>query len=756
MKLIQQIEQYQPANEQEKQDKTFILHCLKYQENIFSRDNPLVHMTASAWVVNEARTKVLMVYHNIYNSWSWMGGHADGEEDLLAVALREVREESGICQVHPVTEDIYSLEVLTVDGHVKHGKYVSSHLHLNVTYLLEASEEESLHIKPDENSGVAWFDLKEAVQASSEPWFQKWIYPKLKDKVMKKKWWHDKVAYQIYPKSFKDGNGDGIGDLRGIIEKLDYLKELGVGIVWISPIYKSPFVDQGYDISDYYAIDPVFGTMEDMDKLLAEAKKRDIAIIMDLVVNHCSDQHAWFQKALKEPFGKYGKYFYIKEGKNGNPPCNWRSYFGGSVWEKLPGYDNLFYLHMFAKEQPDLNWENPELRQEIYKMIRWWLEKGMAGFRLDAIINIKKDLRFQDFPADREDGMCSGTEMLKYAEGVHEFLQEMKREAFEPYQAFTIGELFDFRPEEMERYIGDDGCFESIFDFAPHILGGSEKGWYDCRKISPDEFRNAIYESKRLSQNIGMMANIIENHDEPRGVSRYLPEGEVNEMSKKMLAGISLMTFGLPFLYQGQEIGMTNKTFRNINEVDDICTIDEYYVALENGLDEAEALKVVAGMSQDNARTPMQWSGDAYAGFSTTEPWLKVNENYQEIHVEEQQNRADSVLNFYKKLIALRKDSEYGETVVYGKQVPAFEDLTDFMGFYRKGPEKTLLVLANYQMEPREVFVPEKVKKILIDNYSDRTNVRGNSEFGDISQPAESEYGSHIQMKGYQFLVMEI
>lgn len=565
--------------------------------------------------------------------------------------------------------------------------------------------------------------------------------------MMKKKWWHDKVAYQIYPKSFKDGNGDGIGDLRGIIEKLDYLQELGVGIVWISPIYQSPFVDQGYDISDYYAIDPAFGTMDDMDELLAEAKKRDIKIVMDLVVNHCSDQHEWFQEALKDPFGEYGKYFYIKEGKDGNPPCNWRSYFGGSVWEKLPGYDNLFYLHMFAKEQPDLNWENPKLRQEIYKMIRWWLEKGIAGFRLDAIINIKKDIRFQDFPADREDGMCSGAAMLKEAKGVHEFLQEMKREAFAPYEAFTIGELFDFRPEEMERYIGEEGCFESIFDFAPHMLGGSGKGWFDRKKVTPDEFRDAIYHSKEVSQEIGMMANIIENHDEPRGVSRYLPEGEVNETSKKMLAGISLMTFGLPFLYQGQEIGMENKQFKNIEEVDDISTLDEFRVARENGLSEEEALRLIAGMSRDNARTPMQWSGDIHAGFSNAAPWLAENENYREINVAEQTGREDSVWNFYKELIALRKNPEYSETIVYGRQVPALMELTDFMGFYRKGADKTLLVLANYQKEKRKICVAEKVKKVVVNNLG-AVQIE-ETETGDV-------ISNVISMEGYQFLVLEV
>lgn len=580
---------------------------------------------------------------------------------------------------------------------------------------------------------------------------------------MRKRWWHEKTAYQIYPKSFMDGNGDGIGDLKGITRKLDYLKDLGIGIVWISPVYQSPFVDQGYDISDYYAIDPVFGTMEDMDELLAEAKKRDIAIVMDLVVNHCSDQHEWFRKAVRDPFGKYGKYFYIREGKNGNPPCNWRSYFGGSVWEKLPGFDNLFYLHMFAKEQPDLNWENPELRQEIYRMIRWWLEKGIAGFRLDAIINIKKDLRFQDFPADREDGMCHGGLMLEHAEGVHEFLQEMKREAFAPYQAFTIGELFDFRPDELERYIGEEGCFECIFDFGPHMLGGSGKGWYDRRKVTPDEFRDVVYESKRMSQEIGMMANIIENHDEPRGVSRYLPEGEVTETSKKMLAGISLMTFGLPFLYQGQEIGMTNKRFRSIDEVNDISTLDEYRVALANGIDEEEALRLVAGMSRDNARTPMQWSGDAHAGFTEAVPWLAENGNYREINVKEQESRDDSVLAFYKKLIALRTNPEYTEAVVYGKQVPVLEKLTNFMGFYRKGTERTLLVLANYQKEKREVEIPQKIKRIVADNLENRAAAGEMSveemaaaEIARWNSAPGCEGGSRIPMEGYQFLVLEV
>ena len=559
---------------------------------------------------------------------------------------------------------------------------------------------------------------------------------------MKKRWWHEKVAYQIYPKSFKDSNGDGIGDLRGIIEKLDYLKELGIDIVWISPIYQSPFVDQGYDISDYYAIDSVFGTMEDMDELIAEAKKRDMHIVMDLVVNHCSDKHEWFQKAMADPFGEYGKYFYIMEGKDGLPPTNWRSYFGGSAWEKIPGHENLFYLHMFAKEQPDLNWENPVVREEIYKNIRWWLEKGISGFRLDAIINIKKPLPFCDYPTDgedRNDGMCKPDIMLEHATGVHDFLQEMKREAFAPYHAFTIGELFNFHPEELEKFIGDDGCFESIFDFSTHLIGASKKGWYDCKKVTAEQYKKVVFTNKEISQEIGMMANIIENHDEPRGVSHYLPEGDVNETSKKMLGGLMMMFYGLPFLYQGQEIGMENMVFESMDDVDDISTIDEFNNTLRLGFSREEALKIVSGRSRDNARTPMQWDTSENAGFTKGTPWLKVNPNYTEINVAEQQTREDSVLSFYKEMIDLRKNSEYKEAIVYGKQVPVFEDVTNLIAFYRKGEEKTLLVLANWDNTEKEVALSEEVKSVVVNNCVD-LEMSGNT----------------VKMRPYQFLVFEV
>ena len=282
---------------------------------------------------------------------------------------------------------------------------------------------------------------------------------------MKRKWWHDKVVYQIYPKSFYDSNGDGIGDIPGIISKLDYLKELGADILWLSPIYKSPLADQGYDIADYYAIDPRFGTMEDMDRLIAEAKKREMYILMDLVVNHCSDEHEWFQQAIKDPDGKYGNFFYIRDKKDDKAPCNWRSYFGGPVWEELPGHPDKQYLHVFHKKQPDLNWENPEVREEVYKNIRWWMEKGLGGFRIDAIINIKKDPAFPDYEPDGDDGLVSCWKMVEHVNGVGDYLEDLKKHTFEKYDAFTVGEVFNMKGDELREFIGEDGHFSSIFDF---------------------------------------------------------------------------------------------------------------------------------------------------------------------------------------------------------------------------------------------------------------------------------------------------
>ena len=540
------------------------------------------------------------------------------------------------------------------------------------------------------------------------------------DMDMQKKWWHDKVAYQIYPKSFCDTNGDGIGDLRGIISKLDYLKELGVDIIWLSPIYKSPFVDQGYDISDYYAIAEEFGTMEEFDELLAEAKKRDMYLIMDLVVNHCSDKHEWFQKALADPDGPYADYFYFRKGKNGNPPSNYRSYFGGNCWEPVPGSDK-YYFHMFAKEQPDLNWENPKLREEIYRMINWWLDKGLAGFRIDAIINIKKDLAFPDMEPDGDDGLASCWRMVENVEGVDELLEDLKNHTFAKKDAFTVGEVFNIGVEDLPDFIGENGHFSTIFDFSAHMLSDGEHGWYDAPPISFDAWKKAITDSQMRVQNVGFEANIIENHDEPRGVSRFLPDYAQNADGAKMLGTVSVLLRGIPFIYQGQEIGMQNARWNSVDEFDDISTKDQYRVAREAGLSDAEALAVCSVMSRDNARTPMQWKDAPQAGFTSGTPWLKVNDNYPVINVEKEEGQPDSVLHYYRKLIALRKSGEYRELFTYGKFEPAYENADHVMAYYRILQGRRVLVAANFGTDTIELDWEVPAKKVLLSNKK-RTN----------------------------------
>ncbi len=538
---------------------------------------------------------------------------------------------------------------------------------------------------------------------------------------MEQKWWHGKTAYQIYPKSFQDSNGDGIGDLRGVIQRLDYLRDLGIGLVWLSPIYCSPLADQGYDISDYYNIDPRFGTMADMEELLREAKKRDIGIVMDLVVNHCSDEHPWFREACRDPDGPYGQYFYIRDCPEGQKlPCNWRSYFGGPVWDYLPGHKDKVYLHLFHRKQPDLNWENPEVRRAVYEMINWWLDKGLAGFRIDAIINIKKALPFRDYPADRPDGLCSVDRMLKDAQGVLDFLDEMAEETFRKYDAFSVGEVFNEKPEELPRFIGDRGCFSTMFDFAETEIGQDPRGWYAHKRVTAEQYKAAAFASQRKAEGVGYFCNIIENHDEPRGVSRYLPAGACagpgGDAAKKMLGGLNFMLRGLPFLYQGQEIGMENTRCETIAEVDDISARDQYQVALHAGLSPAEAMEVVNLYSRDNARTPFQWDNTKNAGFTTGKPWLRVNPNYTQLNLEAQRRTPDSVWNFYRALIALRQDPVYQEAVVYGRTEPYLPELLNLMAYYRRGKEKTLLVVGNFQGRPRRIPLPEGGQKVLLNN----------------------------------------
>lgn len=554
---------------------------------------------------------------------------------------------------------------------------------------------------------------------------------------MIKKWWHNKVAYQIYPKSFLDTNGDGIGDLPGIIQKLDYLKLLGVDILWLSPCYPSPLADQGYDISDYYGIDPRFGTMKDMERLISEARKRNMYVLMDLVANHCSDEHAWFQKACEDPDGMYGNYFYLREKEEGKLPTNWRSYFGGPVWDDLPGTSKQ-YLHLFHKKQPDLNWENPTVREEIYKNMNWWLDKGLSGFRIDAIINIKKALPMHDYAPDREDGLSSIDRMLEEASGVGEFLGEMQRRTFQMYDAFSVGEVFNEKPEELPAFIGENGYFSSMFDFSAHIFGASPKGWYDDTPITPEDYKRCCFQSQRRVGMTGFLSNIIENHDEPRGVSRYIPREDLCPAAKKMLAALYFMMRGIPFIYQGQELGMENYPFQSIEEVDDISTLDQYQVALHAGLSEEEALAVISRSSRDNARTPMQWDTSPNAGFTTGTPWLKVNPNYLQINAASQVEDPDSLFHFYRKLIALRKSPEYAETLIYGSFLPFLEEQHNLMAYYRKG-QRTLLILANFQKDAQNVSLPAPCIHVALNNY-----------------PEAKIEDRQLTLKGYQVVALEL
>ena len=553
---------------------------------------------------------------------------------------------------------------------------------------------------------------------------------------MEKDWWKGKVAYQIYPKSFKDSNGDGIGDLKGITQKLDYLEKLGIDILWLSPVYKSPFIDQGYDISDYYAIDPLFGTMEDMEELIAEGKKRGISIIMDLVVNHCSSHHEWFQKALADPDGPYADYFYFIESDK--EPNNWESYFGGSVWEPVPG-TNKYYLHSYHKDQPDLNWQNPVLREEIYTMINWWLDKGIAGFRIDAIINIKKDLEWRSLPSDRANGLVPVLESLVNAQPIEPFLQELKERTFAKYNAFTVGEVFNETDEELHFFIGKDGVFSSIFDFKQTMLGQEGKGWFDHTLPTADELKESIFQAHERADSIGVLSTIIENHDEPRGVSHYIAEGPVNDTSKKALGTIQVLRKGIPFIYQGQEIGMENQVFESVEDFDDIATINGYHVAKEAGLSEEEALAAIAKYSRDNARTPMQWTAEPGLGFSDGPAWLISSKPDYSINVEDQEKDPDSILNYYRQLTALYRHPLYGNTIRFGDMIPAYRDRENIIAFERRG-DKRLLIVSNFQNRQASLDLPAPIETVILNN------VTGLFQEG----------GQVLELTPYQTIVLEL
>lgn len=484
----------------------------------------------------------------------------------------------------------------------------------------------------------------------------------------KTKWWQNEIVYQIYPRSFCDSNGDGIGDLKGITSKLDYLKNLGVTMLWICPCYESPMADNGYDISDYKKIADEFGTMEDMDELINEAKKRDIKIILDLVINHTSDEHKWFQEALKDPESKYHDYYIFKEGSKSIN--NWRSMFGGTVWEKVPGRDEV-YLHVFHKKQPDLNWENEEVRKELYDMVNWWLEKGIAGFRIDAITFIKKDLTWKDREADGVDGLAKCTKAARNQPGIGEFLNELKENTFKKHDCMTVAEALGVPYEELEEFIGEDGYFSMIFDFRYadlDVASGSE--WFKRVPWTIKDLNQKIMDSQMALQKCGWGANFIENHDQPRATTKYLKENQDNKDAVKTLAAMYFLLRGTPFIYQGQELGMVNFQRKGIEEFNDISSIDQYYRAIDEGLTERESLRAINLRSRDNTRTPFPWNGQKYGGFSTEKPWLKMTEEHPKVNAVDQVGREGSIYQFYKEMINFRQNSEYKNCLVFGNIEP--------------------------------------------------------------------------------------
>lgn len=537
-------------------------------------------------------------------------------------------------------------------------------------------------------------------------------------KKLDKKWWQKEVGYQIYPRSFYDSNNDGIGDLNGITAKLDYLKELGITLIWVCPIFKSPMDDNGYDISDYYDVNPEFGTKEDLERLIKEAEKRGIKIILDLVINHTSDEHEWFLEALKNPESKYRNYYIFKRGKNGLPPTNWRSHFGGSAWKKVEGEadengNEMYYLHLFTKKQPDLNWENPEVREELYKMVNYWLEKGIAGFRVDAINSIKKDENYLNLPVDGADGFAHNVKYTLNQPGIEEFLSELAKETLKKYNCMTVAETPMLEYERYNDFIGEDGFFSMIFDFSYADLDMTKGGfYYSLRDIPTIELRNAIFESQLTQQKYGWGAPFLENHDLPRSLNKFFGE-KANETNAKLLGNVFFFLRGTPFIYQGQEIGMDNFVRKDISEFDDIASKDQYQRALGEKFSTEEALYFVNKRSRDNSRTPMQWDNSKNAGFSENEnikSWIKLTGSQAVTNVKNQLNDEKSIFAHYKKMIDLRQNGKYSDCLIYGDFIPVPLKNEKIIAYVRKYGNQKLLCISNFSELKQEVKLNDIAK----------------------------------------------
>ena len=576
-------------------------------------------------------------------------------------------------------------------------------------------------------------------------------------KKLDKKWWKKEVGYQIYPRSFYDSNNDGIGDLNGITAKLDYLKELGITLIWVCPIFKSPMDDNGYDISDYYDVNPEFGTKEDLERLIKEAEKRGIKIILDLVINHTSDEHEWFLEALKNPESKYRNYYIFKRGKNGLPPTNWRSHFGGSAWEKVEGEadengNEMYYLHLFTKKQPDLNWENPEVREELYKMVNYWLEKGIAGFRVDAINSIKKDEDYLNLPVDGADGLAYNVKYTLNQPGIEEFLSELAKETFKKYNCMTVAETPMLEYERYNDFIGEDGFFSMIFDFSYADLDMTKGGfYYSLRDIPTIELRNAIFESQLTQQKYGWGAPFLENHDLPRSLNKFFGE-KANETNAKLLGNVFFFLRGTPFIYQGQEIGMDNFVSKDISEFDDIASKDQYQRALGEKFSTEEALYFVNKRSRDNSRTPMQWDNSKNAGFSENEnikSWIKLTGSQSVTNVKNQLNDEKSIFAHYKKMIDLRQNGKYSDCLIYGEFIPVPLENEKIIAYVRKYGNQKLLCISNFSELKQEVKLND-IAKVL----GEKEITLGEILINNFDKIGKDE--KKLNLEGFQSLLVEI
>ena len=537
---------------------------------------------------------------------------------------------------------------------------------------------------------------------------------------MEKRWWKESVVYQIYPRSFCDSNGDGIGDLNGITGKLDYLKELGIDVIWLSPVYKSPNDDNGYDISDYQAIMDEFGTMEDFDRMLATAHEKGIKIMMDLVVNHTSDEHKWFIESRKSTDNPYRDYYIWRPAKeDGSLPNNWGSCFSGPAWE----YDkttDMYFLHLFSKKQPDLNWDNPAVRQDVFDMMNWWLKKGVDGFRMDVISLISKEPGLPD----KEPGINGYATFNVSANGphVHEYLQEMRQKALNNADTITVGECSGVTLEEAKKYArSDEKELNMVFQFEHMDVDSDEKaGKWTTKKMDLGNLKKILTRWQKGLQDIAWNSLYWENHDQPRSVSRFGNDSdEYREISAKMLATCIHMMQGTPYVYQGEELGMTNCPFNTLDNFRDLESINAFHELTEQGkMTEEDMMAAIGYKGRDNARTPMQWDDSAYAGFSTATPWIMVNPNYTKINAKDQVNREDSVFKYYQKLIKLRHESEL---IVYGTYDLILDDDKDIYAYIRTLGDEKLIVYCNFSENTREVELPEEFvnKKVLISNYSD-------------------------------------